>query len=283
MTQNPRAAQVVLDPTGLVNVTSTDVQGAIEDLDAAAGGGGSLTVQDENSNVSTSVTQIDLQGAGVSATSGTGEVVVTIPGYTDEQARDAIGAALVAGANITITPNDGADTITIAASGSGGGGFLGQSYLGTNAAGSTTESPTGSRVYMKKITMATAGLLASIDVHLKDSGGGQVASFGGALFADSSGNPGKLMAPLGGWQFSNSYVMNTTFGWVSLPTSVWLPAGDYWVAMFFVDSGSILLSVTTTGGGDRYYDSGGTWLADSSFYTVNTTTKDYSIRASIVR
>ena len=34
----------------------------------------------------------------------------------DELARDAIGSALVAGSNVTITPDDGADTITIAAS-----------------------------------------------------------------------------------------------------------------------------------------------------------------------
>ncbi len=39
-----------------------------------------LTVQDENGNVSTSVTRIDFQGAGVTAATGTGEVVVTIPG-----------------------------------------------------------------------------------------------------------------------------------------------------------------------------------------------------------
>jgi hypothetical protein len=41
--------------------------------------------------------------------------------YTDEQVRDVIGTALVAGANVTITPNDGADTITIAATAGGGG------------------------------------------------------------------------------------------------------------------------------------------------------------------
>lgn len=45
-----------------------------------AGGGGGLTVQDENGNVATGVTQLDFQGAGVSATAGTGEVVVTIAG-----------------------------------------------------------------------------------------------------------------------------------------------------------------------------------------------------------
>lgn len=42
--------------------------------------GSSLTVQDENGNVSTAVTQIDFQGAGVTATAGTGEVIVTIGG-----------------------------------------------------------------------------------------------------------------------------------------------------------------------------------------------------------
>lgn len=40
----------------------------------------SLTVQDENSNVSTAVTRIDFQGDVVTATAGTGEVVVTIAG-----------------------------------------------------------------------------------------------------------------------------------------------------------------------------------------------------------
>lgn len=34
--------------------------------------------------------------------------------YTDEQVRDAIGAALVAGSGVSVTVNDGADTITIA-------------------------------------------------------------------------------------------------------------------------------------------------------------------------
>lgn len=44
-------------------------------------------------------------------------------GYTSEDARDDIATALVAGANVTITPNDGADTITIAASTSGSSGI----------------------------------------------------------------------------------------------------------------------------------------------------------------
>lgn len=46
----------------------------------------------------------------------------TIPAaYTDEQVRDVVGATLVAGTGVTITPNDAADTITIASTGGGGG------------------------------------------------------------------------------------------------------------------------------------------------------------------
>ena len=62
---------------------------------------------------------LDFVGAGVSASDdGFGNVTVTIAGgggYNSENARDDIGAALVAGTGITITPDDGADTITITA------------------------------------------------------------------------------------------------------------------------------------------------------------------------
>lgn len=77
---DPRATSISVDPSGLVVVTTTDVQAALAELDAAVGGGG----------------------------------------YTDEQARDAIGAALVAGTDITITVNDGANTITIDSTAGGG-------------------------------------------------------------------------------------------------------------------------------------------------------------------
>jgi hypothetical protein len=59
-------------------------------------------------------------GSNVTVTPNDGADTITIAAmgdgsYSDEQVRDVIAAALAAGANVTITPNDGADTITIAA------------------------------------------------------------------------------------------------------------------------------------------------------------------------
>jgi hypothetical protein len=62
-------------------VTATD-DAANDTTTVTIPGDVGLTVQDENGNVATGVTQIDFQGAGVTAAAGTGEVVVTITGAT---------------------------------------------------------------------------------------------------------------------------------------------------------------------------------------------------------
>lgn len=63
-------------------------------------------------------------GAGITITPNDGADTITVASsitqYTDEMARDALGTALVAGSNVTITVDDAANTITIAASGGGG-------------------------------------------------------------------------------------------------------------------------------------------------------------------
>ncbi len=73
-----------------------------------------FTAEDCRDTIGTALTA----GAGITVTPNDGAdtitVASTITQYTDEMARDALGTALVAGAGISVTPNDGADTITIA-------------------------------------------------------------------------------------------------------------------------------------------------------------------------
>lgn len=62
-------------------------------------------------------TQYALESSlGTAAFAATGDFMAagSVTQYTDEMARDALGTALTAGTGITITPNDGADTITVA-------------------------------------------------------------------------------------------------------------------------------------------------------------------------
>ena len=90
-TETSAASLTVQDENSNVgtSVTQIDFQGA--EVTAATGTGEvvvtipGLTVQDENGNVSTTVTQLDFQGSGVTATTGTGEVIVTIPGATGSE------------------------------------------------------------------------------------------------------------------------------------------------------------------------------------------------------
>jgi hypothetical protein len=87
-----------------------------------------LTVQDENSNVSTAVTQIDFQGAGVTASSGTGEVVVTIPGLTVQDENVDVSTAVTRidfqGAGVTATTGTGEVVVTIPGGSAGAGELL---------------------------------------------------------------------------------------------------------------------------------------------------------------
>jgi hypothetical protein len=86
-----------------------------------------------------------------------------------ELIRDTMATALVAGANVTITPNDGADTITIAASGGGGGG-------GVSAdPGNTATLGTDDLIYVPKaIGIEPGASTVAPNVNINGRAGGNV-------------------------------------------------------------------------------------------------------------
>jgi hypothetical protein len=81
-------------------------------------------VETLNDDVLSKVSQSRILTAGTGLTGGgdlSADRTFAIDTTTEaERIRDVIAAALVAGSNVTITPNDGSDTITISSSGGGG-------------------------------------------------------------------------------------------------------------------------------------------------------------------
>jgi hypothetical protein len=166
----------------------------------------------------------------------------------------------------------------------GGSGGLTQSYLGKNAAGASTEGFATTRNLLKKITLATAGMIGSVDVYIKDNGSVGVGALCANVYSDNAGAPARTVAVGTGTMNAvlNTLAIDSTARWLSFAIGAWLPAGDYWISIGCVDAGTYLIHYDT-GGSDKYYDSSGSWVQDPVTSSVSSTTKDYSIRANIVR
>ena len=108
-------------------------------------------------------------GTGITVSNGDGvsgnpTISTSISQYTDEQVRDVIGAALVAGSNVTITVNDAGDTITIAASGGGSAAWTLKSTFtwSTNVTQVDFTGLAGANeilIIFKAITLGTSGVM----------------------------------------------------------------------------------------------------------------------------
>lgn len=120
-----------------------------------------------------------------------------VSGYTDEQVRDTMAATLVAGSNVTLTPNDAGDTITIAAATSGASGIPATIFdaqgdlIGASAADVAVRVPGGTvdGQVLTRDSGATAGVSwsngAAPPVHA-------VGNSGSALTIDASAAAGYI-------------------------------------------------------------------------------------------
>lgn len=137
-------------------VLTNSIDGNEIEIAATGGGGGSaITVRDEGSIIDTGLTELNFTGAGVTASqTSPGIIEVSIAGGggsgTDESVKVSsndttagyLTDKLVAGTNITLTPNNdgGNETITISASGGGSGEANTASNLGGGEGLFTTKS-----------------------------------------------------------------------------------------------------------------------------------------------
>jgi hypothetical protein len=137
----------------------------------------------------------------------TGSAWVPLTGYTDEDARDAIGAALVAGPAISIAVSDGSDTITV-------GDVIAATATGAPGTGSFT--PTNAQKAMFAMTQLRVGgcYLFRFDDGaawelrwgfytgsvITRPANGFVASSSGSALTLGANAVASIMSPLGLWQ-----------------------------------------------------------------------------------
>lgn len=211
---------------------------------------------------------------------GSGSGTGTLTTVKDEGSNlsTAVVSVDFVGAGVTATGTT-AVTVTIP------GGLI-RSTLGTTSVGASFDTR-GMKI--KKITLASAGLLASINAHMKGNGTNEL-SICAVVYSDSGGNPTNLLY-VGPITTStptrvNVAKLNTTARWLTFPIGVWLAAADYWIGVFFTDgTGSANSLAYASGTGSDRTVGGGVvdTPVDSSIQAISTGTNDYSIYADVLR
>jgi hypothetical protein len=165
----------------------------------------------------------------------------------------------------------------------------GHSYLGYDTVGGSVETMTINRMYAKKITVASDSLLASIDAHIRTNTADHAGSFCAGVLTDSSGAPDLVMSNVQNSSLavylSKAGATNGSFRWFSVPSGIWLPAGDYWVyVQHFPSSGGSSIDIHYDGSGaDRYQTPSFNGVADwAGLYSPTTSSNRYSIRANML-
>jgi hypothetical protein len=173
------------------------------------------------------------------------------------------------------------DTLAADLAGVGGGG-ISISYLGYNTAGGSTETMTRYRQLMKKITAPSNGVILNVGAYIKPSSSSNVMGFSVAILADNAGSPDEIIS-LVPWHAVYSVLLDNSYRWVSIPMSLPVTAGDYWIAISDIGQGSRLHIAYDGSGADKYWATGNAWMtgADGG-YTLTSTTNKYSLRAGFL-
>jgi hypothetical protein len=256
----------------------------------AAGGGGAAPVISAGSN-STRVSEVS--GAGASTTlwspfdhahDGIGTITASSSNTMQRgtwNVRPGAGIALA----LSDTDGDGEfDTATIVNTLTPGtGGFVGRSFIGYNTVGASFENITVNRQYMKKLTLASAGTIMSIDIHIKATNT-DPTGFMVHVLQDSSGLPTLVRAASA--VFATSAGLGLKGGnaarWVAFPIGAYLEAGDYWIGFTSTAVGTSVIAIAyDTSGSDRYFTIG-PYALDGDYASTTDSTRKFSIRGNFL-
>lgn len=179
---------------------------------------------------------------------------------------------------------DGSAWSTWATLGGGAGSGLTASTLGRTTVGASALALTHARVFCRKITVASAGILVSIRANL-DWTTLDTAQVSAVLLTDNAGAPYTVIAADNpGTRNTNGHWALDARGarWLTFPIGADVTATDYWIGVVgWKSSGPpINIAYDATGGAGQYWTNPGDYLTDAGTLTV--TTHDYSIYANIL-
>jgi len=165
-----------------------------------------------------------------------------------------------------------------------GGGGLTQSYAGYNVAGASWDVPAvNNKVYAKAVTLANNCLITSIGAYIQSAAGTSKGP-AVALYDDSSGSPGKVIA------YASAFdpMLNLSGGarWVDVALGVWVVAGTYWLVVRHTATGAtVVCQIAYDGSGSDKTAVGADndWRDWTNFASITTTTNKFSIRANTIR
>jgi hypothetical protein len=198
----------------------------------------------------------------------------------------ATGATGPSGGATGATGATGAAGATGATGATGAGGAITATTQGTTSAGASFQ--TVRQVYMKKITLASAGQIAAIHAFVKGNAANGVAMAAGVM-SDSAGTPNLVIhgaGPVNKESDGTSVVnlgMSATVRDVSAGIGRWFPAGDYWlcVVLHAAADSRIQLAYNSGTGADRTQNA--KLICDESFVATVGTAHDFCIYADILR
>ncbi len=162
--------------------------------------------------------------------------------------------------------------------------------LGTTSVGATGFR-SGRGAYVKKVTMASAGVISAIWAHIKGDGSTPIG-IAPVIFSDTAAAPINLIYGPPPVITSSpthvlSMILNTTARWAVLPVGGWFASGDYWIGFFASVTNSGLLSLAYASGGSDQTQSNAAEQnepTDSSVQAFTAAAGDnYSIYCDVLR
>lgn len=156
------------------------------------------------------------------------------------------------------------------------------SYVGTNTAGASNQTPATNVAYAKRVTVPAGSVLSAVEAYVRLTDGNSIA-YRVAVWSDNGGSVDDLVRL---WQpAANSVRVGAADRWLGGPIGMWFgSATPVWIGIHLFDPESATLAYETSGGTGATVAAGGVWTGETGAVgvTVTPNAADYSIRGLVI-